>query len=57
VSSIKVRVLLCDARECPNQFIHPMQLDGKGMVSEGQLRTAASEEGWKISRFDLCPNH
>ena len=57
MSSIQVRVLLCDARGCPRQFIHPVQLDGKGIVSEGQLRIAASEQGWKISRFDLCPDH
>lgn len=57
MSSMQVRVLLCDALECPNQFIHPAQLEGGGMVNEGQLRTAAGEEGWKVSESDLCPDH
>lgn len=56
MSSLDVRILVCDREGCAEEFIHPTQYDGQGHVSLGQIRIKAQMMGWMFHRGrDICP--
>lgn len=57
MTSLQVRIVVCDTEGCPEEYIPPIQYSD-GVVPVDVLMSSARRAGWESTPYgDICPLH